>query len=134
MTHMHFSINNMTLRHICANFLCMNSITAQIGLRMRAARNAKGMSQSELGLRLGLNQGYISRLENGTSECTSSQILNIARAVDVPVAYLFNDQDETAKKAADLSDEAIEFALAWQELPEEQRVAMKAAVDALAKN
>ncbi|HEC16010.1 MAG TPA: XRE family transcriptional regulator [Sedimenticola sp.] len=124
----------MTCRHISAKFICMENLTVQIGLRMRAARKSRGMTQSEISQKTGLDQAYISRLENGTAEGSPAQILSIARAIGVPIAQLYDDQDETAKKVADLSDEAIEFARAWQALPAEQRAAMKAAVEALAKN
>jgi transcriptional regulator with XRE-family HTH domain len=110
----------------------MENLTKQIGLRMRAARKAKGMTQSEVSQKTGLDQAYISRLENGTAEGSPAQILNIARAIGVPIAKLYDDQDETAKKVADLTDEALEFARTWQALPTEQRAAMKAAVESLA--
>jgi hypothetical protein len=54
--------------------------------------------------------------------------------IGIPIAQLYDDQDETAKKVADLTDEAIELARTWQALPEEQRVAMKAAVESLVKS
>lgn len=131
---MHFSRNNMTRHHISAKFLCMENLTAQIGLRMRAARKSRGMTQSEVSQKTGLDQAYISRLENGTAEGSPAQIMSIARAIGVPIAKLYDDQDETAKKVADLTDEAIEFARAWQALPAEQRAAMKAAVESLRSN
>lgn len=123
----------MTRHHISAKFLYMENLTAQIGLRIRAARKSKGMTQSEVSQKTGLDQAYISRLENGTAEGSPAQILGIARAIGVPIAQLYDDQDETAKKVADLSDEAIEFARTWQSLPAEQRAAMRAAVAALAQ-
>jgi transcriptional regulator with XRE-family HTH domain len=121
----------MTRHHIFAKFLCMENLTVQIGLRMRTARKAKGITQSEISQKTGLDQAYISRLENGTAEGSPAQILSIARTIGVPIAQLYDDQDETAKKVADLTDEAIEFARTWQALPAEQRVAMRAAVEAL---
>jgi hypothetical protein len=54
------------------------------------------------------------RLTEGTPE----QILSTAR--------LHDDQDETAKKVEDLSNEAIEFARARQRLPVERRAVMVA--------
>ena len=118
--------------HKCAKFLCMENLTVQIGPRIRAARKAKGMTQSEISQKTGLDQAYISRLEKGTAEGTPGQILNIARAIGVPIAQLYDEQDELAKKVADLSDDTIEFARTWQSLPVEQRAAMKVAVEALA--
>ena len=123
----------MTRNHISAKFLCMENLTVQIGLRMRTARKAKGMTQSELSQKTGLDQAYISRLENGTAEGSPTQILNIARAIGVPIAQLYDDQDETAKRVSDLTDDAIEFARTWQALPSEQRAAMRAAVESLAE-
>lgn len=112
----------------------MENLTAQIGLRMRAARKSKGMTQSEVSQKVGLDQAYISRLENGTAEGSPAQILSVARAIGVPIAQLYDDQDDTAKKVVDLSDEAIEFARTWQALPTELRAAMKAAVESLRSN
>jgi transcriptional regulator with XRE-family HTH domain len=112
----------------------MEKLAVQIGLQMRAARKSKGMTQSEVSQKASLDQAYISRLENGTAEGSAAQILRIARAIGVPIAQLYDDQDEMAKKVADLSDEAIEFAQTWQALTAEQRVAMKSAVEALSKN
>lgn len=112
----------------------MENLTQKIGLRIRAARKFKGMTQSEVSRKTGLDQAYISRLENGTAEGSPAQILSIARAIGVPIAQLYDDQDETAKRVADLSDEAIEFARIWQALPEGERRAIKAAVEALLTN
>ncbi len=112
----------------------MENLTQQIGLRIRAARKSKGMTQSEVSRKTGLDQAYISRLENGMAEGSPAQIFAIAQAIGVSVAQLYDEQDETAKKVADLSDEAIEFARTWQALPMDQRAAMKAAVEALRHN
>lgn len=111
----------------------MKGLSAQIGLRIRVARKSKGLTQSEVSEKTGLNQAHISRLENGSVDGSPAQILIIARAIGVPIAQLYDDQDETAKKVGDLTDEAIEFARVWQALPAEQRVAMRAAVESLAQ-
>ena len=123
----------MTTNHKCARFLCMKDQTIQLGPRIRAARKAKGLTQSDISQQTGLDQAYISRLEKGTAEGTPGQIHSIAKAIGVPIAQLYDEQDELAKKVAGLSDEAIEFARTWQSLPMEHRVAMKAAIEVLAK-
>ena len=110
----------------------METLSIEIGLRMRTARKAKAMTQNELSQKTGIDQAYISRLENGTAEGSPAQLLAIARAIGVPIAQLYDDQDDTAKKVADLSDEAIALARTWQSLPAEQRVAMRSAVESLA--
>jgi hypothetical protein len=54
--------------------------------------------------------------------------------IGIPIAQLHDDQDRTTKKVADLTDEDIEFARTWQALPDDQRVAMNAAVESLVKS
>ncbi len=102
-----------------------------IGLRIREARKTKGLTQVYLSQKTGLDQAYISRIENGMAEGGPSQILSIARTIGVPIAQLYDDQDDAAKRVAGLSDEAIEYARAWQTLPKDQRLAMKVAVEFL---
>ena len=112
----------------------MEDFSQKIAQRIRAARKAKGKTQSEISQATGLDQSYISRLENGTAEGSPSQIMAIARAIGVPIAQLYDDQDERAAKLSDLSDEAIEVARAWNALPPGQRIAIRAAIDALVAN
>jgi len=79
------------------------SLNLQIGPRIRSARKAKGLTQSEISRQTGLDQAYILRLENGSAEGSTAQFL------------------------------AIALARTWQGLPVELRTAMKVAVDALGK-
>ena len=108
----------------------MESLSVQIGMRLRTARKARGMTQGELCKIVGLDQAFLSRLENGAVEGTPTQIINIARAIGIPIAQVY-DEDEPTNVEEALTEEAIEFARAWQSLPPEQRAAMKAAVESL---
>lgn len=51
------------------------------------------MSQSELGRMVGLTQGQIGHLENGTRALTLEWMRRIAKALDVDVAALLVDED-----------------------------------------
>lgn len=51
--------------------------------QLRAARLAQGLSQRELGERIGLPQSNIARLESGGADPSLSKILELARALDL---------------------------------------------------
>lgn len=68
--------------------------------RLRAARLAAGLSQRELGRRMGLSEDVVSsrvtRYERGTSEPDFQTASLMARELDVPLAYLVADSDVLA--------------------------------------
>lgn len=62
---------------------------------MRRARATRGMTQAELGQRVGTSQNIISMLESG--RIGSSQfVLPIARALGIPPPMFFEDEDDRA--------------------------------------
>ena len=64
---------------------------------VRAARKAKGWTLSELSANVNLDKGYLSKIERGLKAPSVSTVLNLARALDVPVAQLFGEAlDESA--------------------------------------
>lgn len=98
---------------------------------MKKARKGQGISQKKVASLTGIDQSYISRLENGVSEGSPCQLKAIADAIGVPVALFFGEPDERALKLSWLSDEAIELATEWQKLPADQREAIRGIVRAL---
>lgn len=69
----------------------MNTLTQLIGTRIRTARKNKNLSQHDLGKLTNLDQGYISRLENGTSEGTPTQLYEIAKAINISIVDLIDE-------------------------------------------
>lgn len=69
--------------------------------RLREARVRSGIAQDKLGVMIGLDEGCssarMSRYENGVHEPPFPTIENIARVLDVPVAYFFCDDDRLAE-------------------------------------
>ncbi|MFE4311482.1 helix-turn-helix domain-containing protein [Streptomyces sp. NPDC056891] len=59
-----------------------------IGARIRDARLLANLSQLELGNRAGVDHKTIHRIEYGASDPGLGLLLQIARAVDVPLAEL----------------------------------------------
>jgi len=61
----------------------------QIGAAIRAKRTELGMSQEDLGLRIGLDQGYVSRIEQGKRNLTLDTLEEICKVMGVKAAELF---------------------------------------------
>jgi transcriptional regulator with XRE-family HTH domain len=61
------------------------------GPYIRRLRKARRITQAQLGERVGLDQGFISRLENGVFECSVSQLSAIAKALGVTIVEIIGD-------------------------------------------
>lgn len=67
-----------------------NSADIQIGESIRAHRLIVGMSQSDLGRRLGVSFQQIQKYEKGMNRVGAGRLPQIARIFDIPVAALFD--------------------------------------------
>ena len=69
--------------------------------RLRAARVAAGLSQRELGIRAGLDEfvasARVNRYEQGVHQPDLDTAGRLAKVLDVPLAYLFADDERLAK-------------------------------------
>lgn len=65
------------------------------GHRVRALRQACGLSQEQLAEQAGLHRTYVSSLERGQRNVGLDNIMALARALGVPPAYLFDFDDTT---------------------------------------
>lgn len=57
----------------------------EIAASIRAARQAKALTQKELGQRVGLPQSHISKIEKGAVDLQLSSLVEITRALDLEV-------------------------------------------------
>jgi transcriptional regulator with XRE-family HTH domain len=68
--------------------------------RLKKARLAKGISQRELGRRIGLSEDVVSsrvtRYERGSSEPDFATAEKLAKELNVPLAYLLADSETLA--------------------------------------
>ncbi len=64
----------------------MKYATEHIARTLRKAREAKGLSQRELGKKAGVPQGHISKIENGAVDLRLSSLVALARALDLELA------------------------------------------------
>ncbi|CAN0606387.1 unnamed protein product [Ectocarpus sp. 12 AP-2014] len=65
-------------------------IKERFGRAVREQRNAGGISQEELAMRIGADQAYVSRIEAGQMNVTLETAEQIANALGVDVGELFN--------------------------------------------
>lgn len=74
-----------------------------IGQRIRQARERLNLSQEELAFRIGKSQNAISLYEKGERAIHLSELDILARALDVPISYIFGEdfpEDEISALAA----------------------------------
>lgn len=63
----------------------MDARIDQIAASIRSARQAKALTQKELGKRVGMPQSHISKIESGAVDLQLSSLLEIARALELEV-------------------------------------------------
>lgn len=81
-----------------------NPIDVHVGARVRERRVALGLSQEKLGERLGLTFQQIQKYEKGVNRIGASRLFEIARLLDAPVQYFFEnapgeDHDDDHERA-----------------------------------
>lgn len=71
------------------------------GKRLREARLQAGLTQDGLGVAIGLDEGRacirISRYESGVHNPSLEVLWELAKALDVPAAYLVTEDDQLAQ-------------------------------------
>jgi putative transcriptional regulator len=60
----------------------------RMGMRIRAARAVKGLSQAELAKRARVTREYVNKLEAGRYDPTVGVLTRLAKALGVPVTEL----------------------------------------------
>lgn len=64
-------------------------IDVYVGSRVRARRQAVGMSQEKLGDALGLTFQQVQKYEKGTNRVSGSRLQQLSNILQVPIAYFF---------------------------------------------
>lgn len=62
-----------------------------IGARLRKRRNFLGLSQSELGERIGMSFQQLQKYETGFNKISASRLVDICEALGVSVLYAYRD-------------------------------------------
>jgi len=66
-------------------------IDAHVGSRIRARRGLLGMSQKDLGAKVGLTFQQIQKYERGANRIGSGRLYEFSKILGVPIAYFFDD-------------------------------------------
>ena len=69
-----------------------NLVDVHVGLRIRAARLAAGLSQERLGSGLGVTFQQVQKYEKGANRVGAGRLSDIARVLSVPVSYFFESE------------------------------------------
>ena len=78
-----------------------SSVDASVGARVRYRRNLLGLSQTELGERIGVTFQQVQKYEKGVNRVGAARLQQIATALDVPVTF-FYDGDNKAREVESL--------------------------------
>lgn len=63
----------------------MDEILVRFGANLRAARERSGLTQAAFGREIGMDQSYLSRIEQGTVNLTVETMVQLANAVNADV-------------------------------------------------
>ncbi|MFN4281827.1 MAG: helix-turn-helix domain-containing protein [Alphaproteobacteria bacterium] len=66
-------------------------VDIHVGRRLRQRRALLGMSQDKLGRAVGLTFQQIQKYERGANRIGASRLLQLSRALAVPISYFFED-------------------------------------------
>jgi transcriptional regulator with XRE-family HTH domain len=69
-------------------------IDAHVGLRIRLRRNLLNMSQERLAESLGVTFQQVQKYERGVNRVGASRLWDLARVLDVPIAFFYDDMPD----------------------------------------
>src|SRR5260221_11632579 len=100
-----------------------NPIDVHVGGRVRLRRTLLGMSQEKLGDAIGLTFQQVQKYERGANRVGSSRLFDLARVLDVPVSYFFDEMSAStsARSPGRLSGMAEQRPPAFQPDPTAKR-------------
>jgi transcriptional regulator with XRE-family HTH domain len=71
-------------------------IGKQIADKMKQLRKSKGLTLKQLGHKINISSGMLSRLENNQSSPPIATLAKIAQGLEVPISIFFEENGETA--------------------------------------
>ncbi len=108
-----------------------NGTDDHLGQRLRQRRWMLGLTQTQVGDRVGIKFQQIQKYETGQNRISAARLWDLAQALDVPVSYFYDGLNtgaalELAATQGETSDplaerETIELARAYLALPEAAR-------------
>jgi transcriptional regulator with XRE-family HTH domain len=92
-----------------------------VGQRIREARLAKGMTQTDLGNSLGISFQQVQKYEKGTNRVGSSRLWEVCKVLDQPITFFFEglSRGGTGDPEPALSSRAIKLAKEIDEISDD---------------
>lgn len=87
-------------------------VDVHVGKRVQQRRALLGMTQTALGRALGITFQQVQKYERGANRLSASKLFEIARVLDVPVSYFFDEisaadaRSPTRKKGHEIHHDA----------------------------
>lgn len=91
-----------------------NEIDIHVGQRLRLARVLRGLSQDELGKKVGVTFQQIQKYERGANRVSAGRLVALAKALDLEILFFFQDLEQAQGGSdrtlplSELSDEDID--------------------------
>ena len=83
-------------------------IDLHIGEKIKSRRHKLGMSQTDLGKKIGVTFQQIQKYEKGSNKIVASKLFNLAYQMEVPITYFFEGlKDKDFQE--DISNEILSF-------------------------
>ncbi len=82
----------------------LDTVDTHVGGRLRLRRTLLGLSQTELGRRVGLTFQQIQKYEHGANGIAASRLWQLADILDIPVSFFFDDMPDAAPRASEPPD------------------------------
>ncbi|HLO75160.1 MAG TPA: helix-turn-helix transcriptional regulator [Magnetospirillum sp.] len=96
-----------------------------IGVRVKAARQARGLTQEQLADMVGKSVETVSNIERGAMLTGIDTLQRIARSLDVSISYFFEGADDARQVGRGrLEDEQRLMTLGQQLAPDDLRLAL----------
>ena len=76
-----------------------NPIDIHVGARVRLRRNLLGLTLETLAKAVGVTYQQLQKYERGVNRVGASRLFTLSRALEVPVAFFFDEMPAAAKRA-----------------------------------
>jgi transcriptional regulator with XRE-family HTH domain len=113
-----------------------NGALRHVAKRVRAARIARGMSLEGLGQLVGIKLQQISRYETAQCNLSTPRLAAIAKALDIPLSYFFEDfgsTDEIQLAESHRGSGRLTLLSAYNKLNQERRMLLLSIAKSLAE-
>ncbi len=114
-------------------------VDIHVGARIRLRRTLVGLSQMELGERIGLTFQQVQKYERGINRVSASMLHRITGVLDVPVSFFFDDMADGPRRSSPAGDdrmtrrESLELMRHYYDIPANLRHSVYQLIKAMAK-